>query len=208
MNYIYGSLIDLTATPFNFEAAASDTNVYGFVPVNQTDFDAVTNKLKEGISVMMDTDPSDPSGPKIHYDATDDQKALGILTMANKLSEFDIKGFQEAVADDNFDTDSFSGFFTDLAANNDREIDKAIGNNSVVSDTIANIQTGYNYFINQYIANNDDITDVSVDNELKINLILLNVSFPADVMGGTEMTPFEKSFPINSFNKATLALYL
>ena len=123
--------------------------------------------------------------------------------------EITLKNFNaelSALAPGGGDNPTFTDFFSSITTHNNNEIERAIGQNSVVSESISDIQTGYNFFITHYIQNSD--IPNTVENELKINLILLNVNFPSDVMGGNEMTPFEKSFPINSYNKSTLALYL
>ena len=190
LNYMYGSLIDLTLSPFNFPSPSVE-NEFGLAPVSQERFNSITEVLTSDVSIQ----PTE-SGHNI----------IGIDT--GKLNEITLKNFNAELSALTVGGDSptFTDFFSSITTHNNNEIERAIGQNSVVSESISDIQTGYNFFITHYIQNSD--IPNTIENELKINLILLNVNFPSDVMGGNEMTPLEKSFPINSYNKSTLALYL
>ena len=202
LNYIYGSLLSLETIPDSRFRVSDDS----YNPVNQSDFDEITNFLTESIQVKyIDDAPVITGGAVLASSSTpltDTEAAATNAALNAKLTSFELKGFEES----ELQKTTFAEFFDGITTNNDGEIEAAIGQTSVVSKNTNAIKEGYTKFISNYISDNGIAN--TVENELKMNLILLNVAFPRQVMGGTSMTPFRKSFPINSFNKATLALYL
>ena len=218
--YIYGSLLDLTkatgvmrTTDNRFGYTITQDNLEDYIATLSGWGDRQripTNWLVEGV---------EPVGVNIT------SNGITLTGITENLLTIRIKGFDDtedgdetsssvidAVRSDGVDAETentFPKFFENITTSyNNGAISDAIGG-SVVAKNMTKISDGYKNFIRQYITQNDDITD-SLENELKINLILLNVLFPAELMGGTRKTPFDKVFPmdINIFNKSLLALYL
>jgi len=201
LNYIYGSLLSLETIPDSSFIVSGDS----YNPVSQSDFDDITTLLKENIHVeyINNAPVITARFPSSSIPLTETEVEETNTALITKLTSFELKGFEGS----DLPETNFAEFFDGITTNNESEIEAAIGQTSVVSKNTNAIKDGYGRFITNYISGNGGIAD-TVQNELKMNLILLNVAFPRQVMGGTSMTPFEKSFPINSFNKATLALYL